>query len=824
MYNPMRAPASQGLSQSDLNPATSHSTMPALDQQALRQMMEQAAAVASAATANISEESPRYVPEVVPRPRVPSMRIPTGRRHSNVNQLPSTLPSEESLDLSVKGGPLPPVKDGVRWQRIQQVADELKKSYEHPNAAQVETETLHHVRAILYMNRTLITQSFVSHVTGVSQGSLSHYVRGLFRGNQVNVDERLARFVEQFAAGELDQYVEEIRLGIRPAARPLYFPTAPTSTAPATQPSHLATEGPISAEKPPVAPPPPPQLQPAPWTQPVSQPAQSSDQLPSTPPNSTVPKDANGQPSPKHDRPRKANSSDVPTEHFAQGVMDLNVSRASLSNVTQPAVSNEELGDAPTDSPNVVHRTRRRRSQRKGVTAEQSQPTFPEDPKDIAELSPEMAMERAFHTLVAAEWSPDFVLAEPLLIPIELSVSLDGFTMHMYTQWDVNERELSPEVAADRLRRARGLPQTFTRPISAQIRRALFDAGVPCAPPPVQGPVENRRLIRFTVHLTDDTNKDEEHVVSDEIEWDLANGTLNSPEQFAHQFCADENIHHRHAIKIAQAIRKKLTLAQAISYGDESTQKAALNMLEDEDPLRFPLSTIRSALIKSVPEDRRARERRDNENFISKHVVLPLFNAVEGEAKRRTELRKRKAAEDAARKAYEDFKRSEEEKEHARERQQEEEMKQANEEALRVYKERNLDFRPYLALVVARGEHPSIWMPPAFDRRKRKQLTFPMVQQGKRTSTSRIDRLPRPPKRRRLRRDSLAIGEEKDDSDVHHDRGSEDDLSKAGQTMNEKDGHGNAQNMTSLTLKLRVRKPVDDWESSSVRTRKRRRR
>lgn len=47
-----------------------------------------------------------------------------------------------------------------------------------------------------------------------------------------------------------------------------------------------------------------------------------------------------------------------------------------------------------------------------------------------------------------------------------------------------------------------------------------------------------------------------------------------------------------------------------------------------------------------------------------------------------------------------------------------ESLRQSEIEADKVYEERNMDFKPYLSLVVARGEQPSVWMPAAFDQRR----------------------------------------------------------------------------------------------------------
>lgn len=785
--------------------------------QMLRQMMARAAATASAATGD-AFHTPASVPEPV-RQRAPAVPRPPSARRLSINQLPPML----STELIRKGAPLPPPENGIRLNRINEVMKKLKQQYRHPaTASQVETDTLHQIRAILYMNRALVTQSFISHVSGVSQGSLSHYVRGLFKGNQPNVDQRLAKFVEQFANGELDSYLEEIRNGSRSAARPLYIPSAQTTPSPAVlTPVTPAVTAPT--EKAPIPPPPPPQLHPAPWARPVepqegSVAGEPTNQQPQSEeaPTKTVPENPDGEKS----VPIDPSSQNFAEEAAARVAEQIAGKMAQQQHLTTPATAQFQAGNTCADGRSAAigpipvigppRRTRKRkRKQPPSVPqmAKPTQPLFPKTPHEPQTVTPEMSVDRAYHSVCMADWTTNAYGAEPLLVPIELFVSIDDMVMHTYTEWDVNERELSPEVAADRLRKSRNLPQEFIRPIAMQIRRALFDSGVLCAAPPATEPTENRRHIRFSVELNEENST---RVLSDECEWDLATGGLNSPERFAQQLCLDAGISQRHVGAVAEAIRKKLRIAQAIAYGDEATRLAAMEGLSEDDPVRRPLPPVRSALDKSTPEDQRARERKENEKKIMDAILNPLVGSVPEEADRRSMERKRKAAEERLRKEQEELNRRKEEEIARRKAKLEEGIKEAESEALRIYEERNLDFRPYLGLTVARGERPSLWLPPAFDRRRRKQLTFPMVQQVRRNSTAKSSSSARSSKRKRphSRRDrAIEAGIDDDGDDNADGKGETDSRANSGKLMDSQD---DKMGIPSILLNLRIKPPPGD--------------
>eukprot|EP00178_Gracilaria_changii_P016640 TRINITY_DN47915_c0_g1_i1.p1 TRINITY_DN47915_c0_g1~~TRINITY_DN47915_c0_g1_i1.p1 ORF type:complete len:770 (+),score=127.19 TRINITY_DN47915_c0_g1_i1:231-2540(+) len=681
-------------------------------EEALREMMRAAAATASAAAGDASvaaaavttSEATRYV------------RHSTGRSSANRRQSISMLPPTLGGEQFRQGAPLPPVEGGVRWKKIQAVAREIAAKWTHPpGSSQYETPTLHNVRAILYMNKSLITQSFVSHVSGVSQGSLSHYVRGLFRGNQKNVDDRLAIFVEKFAEGHLDKFLEEARSGTRPIGRPAFYdslnlttvaPHRSTQSSAAAQPASTT----VTDSRPPVPPPPPPQLQPAPWTNPQPPPP------PSLPPSTSV--------SPTS-KPAKPGGADT-----VKGAESEKSADQEKPSEQDPATSTGKSKRAEEKRLSERARRAQQRAQ-KQRSGKRPRPVFPPIPEETKEPTSVLAVEKAYHALVAPKWTGEVSEAEPLLIPIELYVTIGDKTLHMYTQWDVNERHLAPENVADYIRRARGLPEEFISPVAFQIRRSLFEAGVICPPPPGLSEAENRRLIKIVVELKDG---DTVHVLRDEFEWDLGYGSSNSPELFAQLLCTDANISPEHAPEVARALRTQLVRAHAMAYGDEETKKLARKGLSKDDPLLDNLPPVGSALIKCTAEDIRVRDREENELAIRNLFVRPLLDSIPQESERRKAERVKKAAEERLRHELEIVRRIELADLARRNADIERARKEVEEEAVQVYQTRNLDFRPYLKLRIARNESPSLWMPAAFDRRRRKQLTFPMTQPSRKTS------------------------------------------------------------------------------------------
>ena len=750
-----------------LDPAlTRHTKMrapaagPAPTEQSLREMMAMAAAAASAAAGDASVVSAVVASTETSRQLRLSGTRSTYNRRQSISQLPPHLAGEQHK----KGAPLPPVEDGARLARINEVAREIATKWVHPRGSlQYETDVLHQVRAILYMNRSLITQSFVSHVSGVSQGSLSHYVRGLFKGNQNNVEERLGAFVRTFAEGGYDKHLEDARQGHRLVGRPAMYDIP--ALEPTTQ-SILAGTGSINRPenivdiRPPIAPPPPPQLQPAPWAR------QAQSALPPTP-------------------PRQPESS----------------SRDQPSTPSDPPVRSPLASQIPQSD-----RARRaQQRQQKLNAAKRPRSMFPSLLDDTHELTPAVAVERAYHVLVASKWNSELVYAEPLLIPIEIYVSEGDRTLHMYTQWDINERRLSPEFLADRIRRARGLPPEFAKPASMQIRRALYDAGVVCPPPPSTDQAENRRLIKIMVELQEG---DSVKVLRDEFEWDLGGGCMNSPELFAQHLCTDANVSQRHAPTVAAAIQKELVRAQAIAFGDAETRRMAMHGLSEFDPICKSLPPVQSALTRTSPEDQRAKEREENEIAIRNWFLKPIIDTVPEEAKRRREERAKQAVEKKARKELDSLRRKEAEEITKETENYEKALRDVDEQARRIHQDGGLDYRPYLDMWVGRGERCSLWMPPAIDRRRRKQAPFPMTRRAKRPTQASKQELSQ--KRRRLsRREAEKEESEKETRDAKVEAKDTEEIDDA--------------ETRRVYVKVRVRPPKNQLPKSRASERKRRR-
>ncbi|CAN8065186.1 unnamed protein product [Agarophyton chilense] len=773
------------------------STVGMPSEETLREMMLAAAATASAAAGDASvaaaavttSEATRYV------------RHSTGRSSANRRQSISMLPPTLGGEQFRQGAPLPPVDGGVRWKKIQAVAREIAAKWTHPpGSSQYETPTLHNVRAILYMNKSLITQSFVSHVSGVSQGSLSHYVRGLFRGNQKNVDDRLAIFVEKFAEGHLDKFLEEARSGTRPIGRPAFYDSLNLTTAAShrsTQPVAPAQPVPtaVTDSRPPVPPPPPPQLQPAPWTRPQPPPP------PSLPPSTSV------SPTSKSTKPKGAD-----TEKGTDG--------DKLNDQEKPAEQDQATtsGKAKRAEEKRLSERARRAQQRaqKQRPGKRPRPVFPPIPEETKEPTSILAVEKAYHALVAPKWGGEDSEAEPLLIPIELYVTMGCKTLHMFTQWDVNERRLAPEIVADYIRRARGLSEEFISPVAFQIRRKLYEAGVICPPPPDISEAENRRLIKIVVELKDGETV---HVLRDEFEWDLGCGSVNSPELFAQLLCTDANISPKHVAEVASALRTQLVRAHAIAFGDEETKNLAEKGMPEDDCLREKLPPVGSALIKCTAEDIRVRDREENELAIKNLFLRPLLDSIPLESERRKAERVKKAAEERLRQELEIVRRIELAELAKRNADIEQARIEVDAEAARVYQNRNLDFRPYLKLRVARDESPSLWMPAAFDRRRRKQLTFPMTQPSRKNSGhtvlfSRISKRKRPSMRRS--HDEKGTGRAVERSEVH--------VAKKQKTEPSiQQGNGSLPDEKKrIMLKLRLKNPHSTSQSKMASSKRRR--
>lgn len=688
-----------------------HSDEGTPSKEALNEKIQAAIALASAAVEGTHASAPP--PVFTPAVSRNHVRPPTGRPPSIRRQSISSLPPHLAGETFKKGAQLTPVLDGARLNRVNEVAAEIASNWHFPQGtSQYDSAVLHQVRAILYMNKSLITQSFVSHVSGVSQGSLSHYVRGLFRGNQTNVEERLTAFVQSFVDGTLDNFLQDARSISRPIPRQSYDSAQSAQLLTPSNPVSSATQNePLSDTRVPIPPPPPPQLHPVPWARPPPPP------VPPALPNPTL--------------------SEQPTaeKSFANVQHEPHVENIATSSPLLPSPQN----DIP---PRVNIR-------RPKITLKRPRLVFPELREETEQLTPVLAVERAYHALVATRWTGEYVHAEPLLIPVEVHVAIAGRVLHTFLQWDVNERKSSPELAALHMCTSRDMPDEFVHPVAMHIRRTLFEAGVICPPPPDVEHREKRCLITINMELQEDNST---YVLQDEFEWDLGAGCLNSPEFFAQHLCIDANISQKHTPAVAREIRQQIVREQAIAYGDEATKMLALEGLDQNVPRILP--GVSSWLLKSNVGDTSMADRKENEVMIRNLVITPLVDGVAVAAEQREQERIKTRAREKARKENEKLKRKREQEIAEYEAKLEATSREVEEKAVVVYQERNLDFRPYLGLRVGRGERPSLWMPAAFDRRRRRQLTFPMVQSSKRSNVG--NNSTRPSKRRRpSRRDNI---------------------------------------------------------------------
>lgn len=335
---------------------------------------------------------------------------------------------------------------------------------------------------------------------------------------------------------------------------------------------------------------------------------------------------------------------------------------------------------------------------RESVLASSSQPTLKDNSirSDVLKTSASKASDTA---KTAAAKSSDAPTSKTKKTPQR---SLDFFT-----QWDVNERLLSPEEVAEGIVAKRGCDPMLTPKIAAQIRHRLFEAGVVCPVPPAERSKENRRRIRIHVPLGDG-----EEVLSDSFDWDICLGEYNSPELFAQHLCSDNGFSQYHVPKVAQEIRRQVAFAQAIAYGDAHTRKAALTRLSPTDPLRDPLPPLDSGIRRLTSEEIRANERNAKEKMIRSGIVESLFDAVVQESSKREIVREivRGREHDRVVEQQDSERRR---KEHTRSRMEVDAAKH------RVRDEHGIDLTSYLNLKLARGVNPCVWLEGLLIRKRR---------------------------------------------------------------------------------------------------------
>lgn len=454
---------------------------------------------------------------------------------------------------------------------------------------------------------------------------------------------------------------------------------------------------------------------------------------------------------------------------------------------------------APLPQVLVTERANRARQRQLAVLAKQRARTrtpFIAWLEDATQPSSTVAVERAFHALVVPNWVGEHNNAEPLLVPIMLYVERPEGVLHMYTQWDVNEKYISPELVADRIRRARGLGKEFTKPAAMQIRKALFEAGVLCAPPQAMRGREERRVIRIEVQLEGG------ETLRDEFRWDLGMGLENSGELFAQYLCRDNGLPQRFAPVIAKAIREKLVYAQAIAYGNDELRKMAMEELEADDPLRR--SVVETGAAREGESCELSRELLEME--LMDCIVKPLLECVDKEAGRRQERRAEEQREEEMKVEVERMRKRMDEYAAERKRVLEQGLKEVDAAAVELQRERGLDFRPYLALKVGRGERPGVWTPGIFDRKRRRQTSFPMLQPSKSTRHL-IQTGARNGRRRRSTRREEGLERVKRDGGRNRRRGiKRDEVGDETESLGDTERRGEVDGK-QVMLKLRIREP-----------------
>lgn len=287
-----------------------------------------------------------------------------------------------------------------------------------------------------------------------------------------------------------------------------------------------------------------------------------------------------------------------------------------------------------------------------------------------------------------------------------------------YTQWDVNERRLSPEEVADGIIAARKVHPALKQSVAMAIRRQLLEAGVACAVPPSVRDWENRRRIAIRVRLIED----DDQYLEDAFDWDICMGEYNSPELIAQYLCSDHGVSQYHVPQVACAIRRKVAIAQAIAYGDTETRKKALSVIPSDDPLREQLPPLTCGVRKLT----RQEVRNIAEKRVRTNVVDHVLRLVDREAKRRHTKRVEE----------EEILQLEREEKERRER-EEQAIKQAKEAEIKKI-ERKLSMLsdrvcdrigvasiPYTTLKLAKDKEPAVWTQGLLIRKKEGKNPLP---------------------------------------------------------------------------------------------------
>jgi SNF5 / SMARCB1 / INI1 len=748
-----------------------------------------------------------------------------------------------------------------RWASLVAEAEELRLNWVHPtDSFQVETDVLHMCRAILKNTKFNVTQSFVSGHSLVSQGTLSHYIRGRFKGNQGAVEERLLVFIKRYAAGELDEFVpEHVERRTETARRPdsarrggrgrpsraamLPSPVgvlrqtsslAPSPSPLSCPPNHIDQLAAVSTDRNdryvgyiagqsisqnPVTPGDysfrngaaaaagtmhhgtvlnqtqnqglalgyetnqihqnaVPQRSPDSFASGVSavahlgrqqqnvwqaapegahatqyiqvaqgqhqqnpqtyqatliQPAHTSrgealstDKTVANPPR-LVPRQLTNGSFPKSLLPGQALMQ-------SQGHLSGTIVQQDFGNHAGPdlkkdsgCISSSQHHPATFGSSDAFGQPSALTNQYPIATALAKRPRSVYGtplPDQLKHMSPTIATECAFHAFKVEKWTGTNDHVEPLLVPIEIYVEQGGRVLHMFTQWDANERYLTPEHVAERIVWSRGFPKSFSVPVAALLRRRLFEAGVVPPPPPLDIYVEreNLRKVKLVIDLEEDGRI---QVLRDSFEWDIGAGPLNSPEIFAQSLCSDAGISQKHAATVAHAIRRELSFANALAYGDAETRSLAEAQLNVADPIREQLPVVDSAIKDLTLQEQRLQQREENEITVRNLFVKPLLTEILVEAHRREIERERAVAVETQRKLDEAARAKVAADAEKRRTEMEKAAKERNAFEARVLKDLEIDIRPYSQLKLGYDSHPGIWIEGLLERQRMGDPLFP---------------------------------------------------------------------------------------------------
>eukprot|EP00173_Palmaria_palmata_P001254 Plantae.Rhodophyta-Palmaria_palmata.ctg1673.p1 GENE.Plantae.Rhodophyta-Palmaria_palmata.ctg1673~~Plantae.Rhodophyta-Palmaria_palmata.ctg1673.p1 ORF type:complete len:448 (-),score=89.02 Plantae.Rhodophyta-Palmaria_palmata.ctg1673:137-1480(-) len=295
----------------------------------------------------------------------------------------------------------------------------------------------------------------------------------------------------------------------------------------------------------------------------------------------------------------------------------------------------------------------------------------------------------------------------------------------MFTQCDVKERVKSPESVGAGICRCRSLPETFGPAIAALIRRRLFHAGIIPPQPPLAdgqrsgGAGENLRFIKIVCELDVDGQTQK---LRDSFEWDIGAVTddvWNCPETFSQTLCADAGISQKHAAAVSRVLRRELSRAHAIAYGDAETRACALAEVLPSDPVRKALAVVENCVTRQLsPDEARVQRREENEVMVRNLFVKPLLTEVDIELKRRAADQKLAVVAEVQRKKAEEEFAIEYATTEERLLAISEAKKERQESENRVLDCNGIDIRPYTNLKLGFDSNPAVWVEGLSSRKK----------------------------------------------------------------------------------------------------------